>query len=86
MADPTNELLADNSILVKGYVIDSQNAPVSFANVSIEGANSNAVSNKSGFFEIEIPQELFPTIINSNEEAVYLIEIINVHYVFERSV
>ena len=70
MAGPTNELLADNSILVKGYVIDSQNAPVSFANVSIEGASSNAVSNKSGFFEIEIPQELFPTIINSNEEFI----------------
>ena len=52
-------------------MIDYQNKAINNAKVSIEGASLKTFSNHSGYFELSIPKELFPNVINLNEEIIF---------------
>ena len=69
-SDPAYPFLVDNSILVKGYVIDHQNKPIENVYISIEGTELSTSSEIYGFFEVRIPNALFPKAINANGEII----------------
>jgi len=55
-------------VIVKGYVVDNKKNPINLVNVSIERASLTTSSDNNGFFELRIPKEYLPKVLDEKEE------------------